>query len=100
MTDSGREIVHAPDKPGVSNLIEIMSVATGESIGEIQARYDGQGYGAFKEDVAEAVERAVSSGAGGTVELETDDGRITIVVSQVVYLKRFTKGSQPGFAAY
>ena len=49
---------------------------------------------------AEAVERAVNSGADGTVEIETDDGRITVVVSRVVYLKRFTKGSQPGFAAY
>jgi hypothetical protein len=49
---------------------------------------------------ADAVERAISSGAGGTVEIETDDGRITIVPSRVVYLKRFTKGSQPGFAAY
>jgi tryptophanyl-tRNA synthetase len=32
-----------------------MSVATGETIAEVEARYDGQGYGAFKEDVAEAV---------------------------------------------
>jgi hypothetical protein len=48
---------------------------------------------------AEAVERAVNAGAGGTVEIETDDGRIAIVVPRVVYLKRFTKGSQPGFAA-
>jgi tryptophanyl-tRNA synthetase len=55
VTDSGREIVHSPDKPGVSNLIEIMSVATGESIAEIQARDDGRGYGPFKADVAEAV---------------------------------------------
>jgi tryptophanyl-tRNA synthetase len=55
VTDSGREIVHSEDKPGVSNLIEIMTVATGESIGDVQARYDGQGYGQFKEDVAEAV---------------------------------------------
>ena len=55
VTDSGREIVHAPDKPGVSNLIEIMTVATGESIETIQSRYDGQGYGAFKEEVAESV---------------------------------------------
>jgi len=51
-------------------------------------------------EAADAVERAVSSGAAGAVEIETDDGRITIVVPQVVYLKRFTKGSQPGFAAY
>jgi tryptophanyl-tRNA synthetase len=55
VTDSGREIVHAPDKPGISNLIEIMSVATGDSIKEAEDRYDGQGYGAFKEDVGEAV---------------------------------------------
>jgi tryptophanyl-tRNA synthetase len=55
VTDSGREIVHAPDKPGISNLIEIMSVATGNSIQEVQDSYDGQGYGAFKEDVGEAV---------------------------------------------
>jgi len=55
VTDSGREIVHAPDKPGISNLIEIMTVATGESIEKIQSRYDGQGYGAFKEEVAESV---------------------------------------------
>jgi tryptophanyl-tRNA synthetase len=47
---------HDPEqKPGVSNLIEIMSVATGETFDEIEARYDGQGYGPFKEDVAEAV---------------------------------------------
>ena len=55
VTDSGREVVHAPDKPGISNLIEIMTVATGESIAEIQARYDGEGYGTFKADVAESV---------------------------------------------
>ena len=55
VTDSGREIVHAPDKPGISNLVEIMSVATGSSIQEVQDSYDGQGYGAFKDDVGEAV---------------------------------------------
>src|SRR3990170_3129684 len=55
VTDSGREIVHAPDKPGISNLIEIMTVATGDSVAEIQARYDGEGYGTFKADVAEAI---------------------------------------------
>jgi tryptophanyl-tRNA synthetase len=56
VTDSGRDVVHDPDgKPGVSNLIEIMHVATGEPIEAIEARYDGQGYGAFKQDVGEAV---------------------------------------------
>jgi tryptophanyl-tRNA synthetase len=56
VTDSGKEVRHdRAEKPGVSNLIEIMSVATGEPFGEIEARYDGAGYGPFKEDVAEAV---------------------------------------------
>src|SRR5207245_10491520 len=56
VTDSGREVRHdREEKPGVSNLIEILSVATGESFAEIEARYDAQGYGPFKEDVGEAV---------------------------------------------
>ena len=46
---------------------------------------------------ADAAERAVTAGAGGTVELETEDGRITVAVPRVVYLKRYTRGSQPGF---
>jgi tryptophanyl-tRNA synthetase len=56
VTDSGRDVRHDPDgKPGVSNLIEILAVATGDSIEDIEARYDATGYGRFKEDVAEAV---------------------------------------------
>src|SRR5262245_44810464 len=55
VTDSGREVVRSEDKPGVTNLIEIMAVATGEEPEAIEARYDGAGYGKFKEDVGEAV---------------------------------------------
>ncbi|HLX31460.1 MAG TPA: tryptophan--tRNA ligase [Gaiellaceae bacterium] len=56
VTDSGREIRYDPsEKPGVSNLLEIMNVATGESVAELESRYDGAGYGQFKEDVGEAV---------------------------------------------
>jgi tryptophanyl-tRNA synthetase len=55
VTDSGTEVRRAPEKPGVSNLLEIMSVATGEPVDALESRYDGQGYGRFKQDVAEAV---------------------------------------------
>jgi tryptophanyl-tRNA synthetase len=55
VTDSGREVVRSPEKAGITNLIEIMSVATGESPEAIESRYDGQGYGTFKQDVGEAV---------------------------------------------
>jgi len=55
VTDSGRDVRRAEDKPGVTNLIDIFSVATGEEPEAIEARYDGQGYGPFKQDVGEAV---------------------------------------------
>jgi tryptophanyl-tRNA synthetase len=56
VTDSGTDVRHEPEeKAGVSNLIEIMAVATGTSIGDIESQFDGQGYGQFKEAVAESV---------------------------------------------
>src|SRR5206468_966093 len=49
VTDSGTDVRHAPDeKPGISNLLEVMSVATGDPVSEIESRYDGSGYGQFK----------------------------------------------------
>src|SRR5438874_6400891 len=56
VTDSGREVRYDPaEKPGVSNLLEIMSVATGEPIDALQKQFDNAGYGEFKEAVAESV---------------------------------------------
>jgi tryptophanyl-tRNA synthetase len=55
VTDSGREVRRGPGKEGIANLIDIMSVATGEEPDVIESRYDGAGYGQFKSDVAEAV---------------------------------------------
>jgi tryptophanyl-tRNA synthetase len=55
VTDSGTEVRRGDDKPGVTNLIDIMTVATGDTPGAIEERYDSSGYGRFKADVAEAV---------------------------------------------
>jgi tryptophanyl-tRNA synthetase len=56
VTDSGREVRYEPrEKPGVSNLLEILNVATGEPVAELERRFDGSGYGEFKEAVGEAV---------------------------------------------
>jgi tryptophanyl-tRNA synthetase len=55
VTDSGSEVRRGDDKPGVTNLIDLMTVATGEAPETIEARYDGGGYGQFKGDVAEAI---------------------------------------------
>ncbi|MFD2208495.1 tryptophan--tRNA ligase [Virgibacillus halophilus] len=43
------------NKPGVSNLLTIQSVCTGESIEMLESKYAGSGYGDFKQGVAEAV---------------------------------------------
>lgn len=45
----------AEAKPGVSNLISILSAITGEKIKDIESRFQGQGYGAFKKEVADNV---------------------------------------------
>jgi tryptophanyl-tRNA synthetase len=56
VTDSGSDVRYDPgEKPGISNLLEIMSVATGDEIARLESRYDAGGYGPFKTDVAEAV---------------------------------------------
>jgi tryptophanyl-tRNA synthetase len=55
VTDSGREVRRGEGKEGIVNLIEIMSVATGQTPEQIEAAYDGKGYGDFKSDVADAV---------------------------------------------
>jgi len=55
VTDAGREVVATEDKPGITNLLTILSVATGKAVLELEAAYAGKGYGDFKGDVAEAV---------------------------------------------
>jgi tryptophanyl-tRNA synthetase len=77
VTDSGREIRYSPDeKPGVSNLIEILSVASGRSIPEVEAGYDGKGYGELKADVGEAVVELFRPMKERYEELRADEGEL------------------------
>ena len=77
VTDSGKEVVHdVKNKPGISNLIEILSVATGDSIKQIEARYAGQGYGQFKQDVGEAVVELLAPFQARYQELRSDDAEL------------------------
>jgi tryptophanyl-tRNA synthetase len=56
VTDTGSEVLFDEEnKPGISNLLRIQSALTGTAIPDLVARYEGQGYGTFKKDVAEAV---------------------------------------------
>jgi len=53
--DSGREIVVRDDKPGISNLIEILAVVRDTTPAEIEKAFEGSGYGDFKTVVGEEV---------------------------------------------
>lgn len=56
VTDSTGIIEYDPEnKPGISNLLSIFSVATGRPVEELATVYNGKGYGEFKADLAEAV---------------------------------------------
>jgi tryptophanyl-tRNA synthetase len=74
VTDSGRDVVHDREgKPGISNLIEILHVATGETIPDIEKRYADGGYGPFKQDVGEAVVALLDPIRGRYEELRGDE---------------------------
>ncbi|WP_067932159.1 tryptophan--tRNA ligase [Alicyclobacillus kakegawensis] len=56
VTDSEREVRYDVDnKPAISNLLTIYSLFSGQSVAELEAQYQGQGYGPFKRDLGEAV---------------------------------------------
>ena len=76
VTDSGREVRRADDKPGVSNLIDIMSVATGSTPKEIEAEYGDAGYGTFKTAVGEAVVALIEPIRTRYTELRADEGEL------------------------
>ena len=56
VTDSDACVRFDPEsKPGVSNLMQIYSVATGRDFAAIEREFEGQGYGSFKQAVGESV---------------------------------------------
>jgi tryptophanyl-tRNA synthetase len=56
VTDSDRKVRYDWDeKPGISNLLELMSFSSGRPIAELESEYGDAGYGPFKAAVAEAV---------------------------------------------
>jgi tryptophanyl-tRNA synthetase len=54
-TDSGTAILASPDKPAIANLLGIYAAMSGRPVPEIEAEYEGKGYGDFKKDLAEVV---------------------------------------------
>lgn len=56
VTDSDGKFAYDPTaRPAISNLMTIFHHATGITVKEIQEKYEGQGYGVFKQDLAEGI---------------------------------------------
>ena len=72
-TDSGSEVLRGPDKPGITNLIDMLAAARGVTPDDIEREFHGQGYGAFKQAVAEALVELVAPTRERYQELRSDE---------------------------
>jgi len=80
VTDSGREVVRAPDKPGITNLIDILAVARGIDQAQVESEFEDAGYGDFKKAVAEAVVEYLAPVQERYAELRPDEAELERVL--------------------
>jgi tryptophanyl-tRNA synthetase len=80
VTDSGSEVRRGPDKPGITNLIDILAVIRGVSPDAIESEFEGQQYGAFKGAVAEAVVDYLTPVRERYHELRADESELLRIV--------------------
>jgi tryptophanyl-tRNA synthetase len=82
VTDSGSEVVRAPDKPGISNLIDILAAVRGSSPEEVEGSFNGSGYGSFKQAVADAVVEYLRPVRERYHELRADEPELERILEQ------------------
>jgi tryptophanyl-tRNA synthetase len=82
VTDSGTDIVRAPDKPGISNLIELLAVIRGTSAEEIEREFAGSRYGDFKVAVGEAVVEYLRPVRERYTELRADEAELMRILAK------------------
>ena len=75
-TDSGREIVRATDKPGITNLIEILAVVRGTDPAGIEREFEGRGYRDLKATVGDEVAAWLAPVRERYQELRADVGAL------------------------
>ncbi len=81
-TDSGSEVVRGPDKAGITNLIEISAVVRGVAPEQVEREFEGQGYGAFKQSVGEAIAETLAPVRERYRELRADETAIEAALRQ------------------
>jgi tryptophanyl-tRNA synthetase len=82
VTDTGREVRYdVAEKPGISNLLDIAAALSGKAIADLEAEYDGRGYGDFKKELAEQVVAFVEPVQNATRELLDDPAELDRVLA-------------------
>ena len=82
VTDSGDEVRAAEDKPGLTNLLDLMSAVTGAHVEELERAFSGKRYGEFKTDVAEAVNAVLRPVRARYTELRADSGAVAQLLAK------------------
>jgi tryptophanyl-tRNA synthetase len=82
VTDSGSEVRRGRDKPGITNLIEILAAVQERAPEEIENEFDGGGYGAFKQAVADAVTTYLQPTRERYAELRADETRLEGILAE------------------
>jgi len=81
VTDSGSEVARGEDKPGITNLIEILAAVRGQDPAAVEAEFSDAGYGAFKTAVGEAVVDYLAPIRERYAELRADEGRLESILA-------------------
>jgi tryptophanyl-tRNA synthetase len=81
VTDSGGEIVRRADKPGITNLIEILAAVRGQSPDDVEQDFKPLGYGAFKDTVAEAVVEFLAPVQERYADLRADEAELERILA-------------------
>ena len=81
VTDSGAEVRRGPEKAGITNLIDILSVIRGVDPQGIESEFGGSGYGDFKGAVADAVVEYLTPVRERYQRLRADEGAIEIALA-------------------
>jgi tryptophanyl-tRNA synthetase len=81
VTDSGREVRRAADKPGITNLIDIYAVARDTDPAAVEGEFEGAGYGDFKKAVAEAVVEYLAPVRERYAELRPDEAALEAILA-------------------
>ncbi len=82
VTDSGSEIALAEDKPGISNLLEIMAAIQKKTAAQLAQEFSGQRYGDLKVAVADTVVNYLTPVRERYLELRKDEQRLESVLQK------------------